>query len=393
MSSQTNDQENIQPISQKVQETGKALQKLTKLKPEKIEKAHNVGQLDHNIHKVLRLAQKTNFPSTINPNETTLQKDQFFQDGFAERKLILILDVYDIIKKVKKHLKVKKQLTTIGSGPHPSDITDRTYQIINHKRGEALEFKYQINPTLQKTQITLTNKTEIPKEIIMTQNFSQVKYNQQITRAQKQNDVNNQSAVLNQADITKDSYQQSKIYSLRRHYERENNETEEQRKARKMKKLQKKAQKEQKRQELSEDNQIREKSNKKTKHRKGLEQKIITPVIEDPNEEKDSQIYQSTNQFKGFEDQRQTLNMIDEEEIKEVQEQPIENVFAQTNSGHQQQQQSSQQLIDSNIIPMLAQCITQLSEKVAQFEKGIDEKLNSISENYHSIESRIQSLE
>jgi hypothetical protein len=30
-----------------------------------------------------------------------MSQDQFFQEGFAERKLILILDLYDYLKEVK----------------------------------------------------------------------------------------------------------------------------------------------------------------------------------------------------------------------------------------------------------------------------------------------------
>jgi hypothetical protein len=36
--------------------------------------------------------------------------------------MIMILDVYDLIKKVRKHEKIKKRLTASGAGPHPSDI-------------------------------------------------------------------------------------------------------------------------------------------------------------------------------------------------------------------------------------------------------------------------------
>lgn len=62
--------------------------------------------------------------------------------------MIMILDVYDIIKKVNKHLKIKSKLSAISNGPIPGDIADRTYQIINHKKGEAKEFKYTLNTAL-----------------------------------------------------------------------------------------------------------------------------------------------------------------------------------------------------------------------------------------------------
>lgn len=35
---------------------------------------------------------------------------QFFQDGYAERKLILILDIYDILKNVRKNIQINNKL-------------------------------------------------------------------------------------------------------------------------------------------------------------------------------------------------------------------------------------------------------------------------------------------
>lgn len=36
--------------------------------------------------------------------------------------MIMILDVYDLIKKVRKLKKINDKLTASGAGPHPSDI-------------------------------------------------------------------------------------------------------------------------------------------------------------------------------------------------------------------------------------------------------------------------------
>ena len=68
-------------------------------------------------------------------------------EGFAERKMILILDVYDQIKRVKKHLKIKDSLAHSSNFPYASDISKMNYQVINHRKGEAIECEFTINPT------------------------------------------------------------------------------------------------------------------------------------------------------------------------------------------------------------------------------------------------------
>lgn len=77
--------------------------------------------------------------------------------------MIMILDFYDLIRRVKNHLKVKKSLSLHGSGPHPCDIPNVTYQVINHKKGEALKVDFVINPTLLTSKTIITEKTYIPK--------------------------------------------------------------------------------------------------------------------------------------------------------------------------------------------------------------------------------------
>lgn len=51
-----------------------------------------------------------------------LSVDQFFEQGYGERKMIMVLDVYDIIKKCKREHKIKTQMAKQLDGPHPSDI-------------------------------------------------------------------------------------------------------------------------------------------------------------------------------------------------------------------------------------------------------------------------------
>ena len=40
-----------------------------------------------------------------------IDSKQFFQEGFTERKLILILDIYDIIKNVRKNIRINNNIS------------------------------------------------------------------------------------------------------------------------------------------------------------------------------------------------------------------------------------------------------------------------------------------
>jgi hypothetical protein len=39
------------------------------LRPEKVERLHNVGQMDHNIHKIRRILEKGNYPAPVDTKE------------------------------------------------------------------------------------------------------------------------------------------------------------------------------------------------------------------------------------------------------------------------------------------------------------------------------------
>ena len=63
-----------------------------------------------------------------------LSNDQFFENGFSEQKMLLPLEIYDIIKKVKKHTKVDKTLQMKDAKmPHPCDMADKGYGLVDHK--------------------------------------------------------------------------------------------------------------------------------------------------------------------------------------------------------------------------------------------------------------------
>jgi len=71
---------------------------------------------------------------------------QFFELGFAEKKLILVLDLYDILKKCRKGLKINKNLVRVVEGvAHASDETRKEYQVVNHKENVAKNMLFKIN--------------------------------------------------------------------------------------------------------------------------------------------------------------------------------------------------------------------------------------------------------
>lgn len=63
-----------------------------------------------------------------------MTKQQFFEKGYAERKLIFVLHIYDILKQARAGVKVNKRLTRIDAGaPHATDETIKTYQVVDHR--------------------------------------------------------------------------------------------------------------------------------------------------------------------------------------------------------------------------------------------------------------------
>ena len=63
---------------------------------------------------------------------------QFFDIGFAEKKLILILDIYDILKNCRKGLKINHNLVRVTEGiAHAADESRKEYQVVNHKDNVA----------------------------------------------------------------------------------------------------------------------------------------------------------------------------------------------------------------------------------------------------------------
>ena len=121
----------------------------------------------------------------------------------------MALDIYDLIKKVRKVAKISKRLVASGAaGPHPSDIANMSYQVINHTKGEVQKYDFKINPTTLKTTIVQGSKTQIPNEIINEKNFSQKRYAEMMKSRDPifLKDTGDKENTLNQTDISKDSF-------------------------------------------------------------------------------------------------------------------------------------------------------------------------------------------
>lgn len=62
-----------------------------------------------------------------------LSPEQFVDNGYTERKMVLVLDLYDLIKTVKKQTKVAQKLTTKDpKWEHPCDLAVRDYAVVDH---------------------------------------------------------------------------------------------------------------------------------------------------------------------------------------------------------------------------------------------------------------------
>lgn len=82
--------------------------------------------------------------------------DQFFKRGLVERKIMMVLNIYDIMKKVRKGTKINNRLTRREQGAkHATDESYKQYQVVDHQNHVSKSFVFKINPEMQKRQITL----------------------------------------------------------------------------------------------------------------------------------------------------------------------------------------------------------------------------------------------
>jgi hypothetical protein len=72
--------------------------------------------------------------------------EQFFEKGFAERKLIFVLDIYDILKSTRKNIKINTKLNRVEAGaPHATDESMKEYQVVNHRDNVAKNMLFKLN--------------------------------------------------------------------------------------------------------------------------------------------------------------------------------------------------------------------------------------------------------
>jgi hypothetical protein len=70
--------------------------------------------------------------------------------------MVLVLDLYDLIKQVKKQSKVAIKLTMKDKKwEHPCDVAVKDYAVIDHKHMVQKQIQFNINATLLKTNLTI----------------------------------------------------------------------------------------------------------------------------------------------------------------------------------------------------------------------------------------------
>lgn len=89
--------------------------------------------------------------------------EQFVTNGFAERKLILVLEVYDLVKQIKRQSKVDKRIhkNVDKDWEHPCDIALKEYAVCDHQEKVRKEMEFRINPTLLSTKLEVKSVTKI----------------------------------------------------------------------------------------------------------------------------------------------------------------------------------------------------------------------------------------
>ena len=95
-----------------------------------------------------------------------LTPKQFFQEGYAERKLILLLDLYDILKNVRKTIKVNDKLAMAqepgqSGAVHASDESMKRYAVVNHQEQTQKSMLFKINTEMQRRQLTVVEQFQV----------------------------------------------------------------------------------------------------------------------------------------------------------------------------------------------------------------------------------------
>lgn len=85
--------------------------------------------------------------------------------GFTERKMLLVLDLYDLIKSVKKQSKLATKLTMKDTKwEHPCDLAVKDYAVIDHTNMVQRTMQFNCNATLLKTNLTVKDVKSLAEE-------------------------------------------------------------------------------------------------------------------------------------------------------------------------------------------------------------------------------------
>ena len=82
-----------------------------------------------------------------------LSPEQFISKGYAERKMCLIIDVYNLVKLIRQQSKVHKRIAqnVDEQWEHPCDEALKHYELRNHKDHTVKDMQFKINATLLKS--------------------------------------------------------------------------------------------------------------------------------------------------------------------------------------------------------------------------------------------------
>ena len=95
--------------------------------------------------------------------KTELSPEQFCARGFGERKMVLVCEVYDLVKRVRRETKVSKRIrdNVDPKWEHPCDEALKQYAVCDHGEKLVKEMQFKMNPTLLSSKLSVMNVHKI----------------------------------------------------------------------------------------------------------------------------------------------------------------------------------------------------------------------------------------
>lgn len=79
----------------------------------------------------------------------------------------MILNIYDILKKTRKNIKINDKLGKVDrESQYACDEAVKEYQVINHKDKTQKKMLFKINTQMQKRQLTVIENVQIRPELL-----------------------------------------------------------------------------------------------------------------------------------------------------------------------------------------------------------------------------------